>query len=147
MDVERVFRGTRMQRGYGLGGFFSAMFRRAIPLLKSGGKYLFKKAAKTGISSIRDIASGMEPRTAVKRRIADVSDEMLDDVKRKIRRKMTGGGRRKKNHLKKKKKKKKGGKKKKKGDKKKPRQKKRIMKRAKKRGKICGRRIKDIFDM
>ena len=93
MEVERVFRGSRMQRGYGLGGFFASMFRRAIPLLKSGGKYILKKAARTGMNSMRDIANGIEPRTAVKRRIAEVSDEMLDDVKRKIRQKLTGGGR------------------------------------------------------
>src|SRR5678816_3435191 len=92
MERERVFRGSRMQRGYGLGGFFASLFRRAIPLFKSGGKYLAKKAARTGINTIQDIMGGVDPRSAVKRRIADVSDEMLDDVKRKIRRKMTRGG-------------------------------------------------------
>src|SRR5678816_1160679 len=92
MERERVFRGSRMQRGYGLGGFFASLFRRAIPLFKSGGKYLAKKAARTGIDTFQDIMVGVDPRTAVKRRLADASDEMLDDVKRKIRRKMTGQG-------------------------------------------------------
>lgn len=92
MENERVFIGPRMQRGYGLGGFFASLFRRALPVFKSGGEYLARKAAKTGINTIKDIASGVNPRVAVKRRIADVSDEMLDDVKRKIRRKMTGRG-------------------------------------------------------
>src|SRR5678816_29151 len=92
MERERVFRGSRMQRGYGLGGFFASLFRRAIPLFKSGGKYLAKKAAKTGIDTFQDIMGGVDPRAAVKRRLADTSDEMLDDVKRKIRRKMTGQG-------------------------------------------------------
>lgn len=114
-----------MQRGYGLGGLFSSLFRRAIPLFKSGGKYLAKKAVKTGLNTIHDISSGAQPRTAVKRRLADISDEMLDDVKRKIRRKMTGGG---------------GLRKKRKTKKKKKR-----VNKKKKRGKGGKRKIKDIF--
>src|SRR5678816_4632801 len=66
MERERVFRGSRMQRGYGLGGFFASLFRRAIPLFKSGGKYIAKKAARTGINTIQDIMGGVDPRSAVK---------------------------------------------------------------------------------
>lgn len=93
MDGERVFRGARIQRGYGLGSFFASMFRRAIPLFKSGGKYLVKKAAKTSINTLQDVMGGTDPKVALKRRLADTSDEMLNDMKRKIRRKMTGAGR------------------------------------------------------
>ena len=93
MDEERVFRGTKMQRGYGLGGFFAKLWRSARPLLRKGGEYIGKKAIRTGLHTIQDIAAGNNPRTALKRRVADVSDEMLDDVKRKIRRKMSGQGR------------------------------------------------------
>lgn len=93
MDEERVFRGSKMQRGYGLGGFFAKLWRSARPLLRRGGEYIGKKAIRTGLHTIQDIAAGNNPRTALKRRIADVSDEMLDDVKRKIRRKMSGQGR------------------------------------------------------
>ena len=84
------------------------------------------------MNSVRDIASGMEPRTAVKRRLADVSDEMLDDVKRKIRRKMTGGG---------------DGKRRKKKIEKVCKKRNGITKKKKESGKICRRKIKDIFSM
>ena len=92
MERERVFRGTRKQRGYGLGFFFAKLMRGALPIFKSSGKYLAKKVTKTGVNTLRDVIGGVNPRVAIKRRIADVSDEMLDDVKRKIRRKMTGSG-------------------------------------------------------
>ena len=99
MDGERVFRGYKMQRGYGLGGFFAKLMRGALPLLKTGSKYVGEKMLKTGVSTLRDAMEGVNPRTALKRRIADVSDEMLDDVKRKIRRKMSGNGIRKKKKI------------------------------------------------
>ena len=92
MDRERIFVGPRMQRGYGVGGFFASLFRRALPLFKSGGRYLAKKAVKTGLNTLQDVARGENPRMALKRNISNVSDELLDDVKRKIRRKMTGQG-------------------------------------------------------
>lgn len=142
MEGERVFRGMRMQRGYGLGGFFASMFRRALPLFKSGGKYLARKATQTGLSTLRDIANGVSPRTAVKRRIADVSDEMLDDVKRKIRRKMTGGGHRRKRRRTQKRKKKVN-----RVSIKRKRIHKKKEKRQNNKKKVCKRKIKDIFEM
>src|SRR5678816_3152271 len=91
--MERVFIGSRSQRGYGLGGFFTKLLRSPIPVFRRGGEYLGKKAIRTGLHTMQDIATGANPRASLKRRIAEVSDEMLDDVKRKIRRKMTGQGR------------------------------------------------------
>ena len=89
---KHIFRGARFQRGYGLGGFFSKLLRSALPILRSGGRYLTQKALKTGMHTLQDISMGHEPRSALKRRLADTSDELLDHVKSKIRRKMTGGG-------------------------------------------------------
>src|SRR5678816_4282506 len=90
MYNDMVFVGTKLQRGYGLGGFFSKLWRSAMPLFRRGGEYIGKKAIRTGMHTLQDIAAGANPRESLKRRITDVSDEMLDDVKRKIRRKMTG---------------------------------------------------------
>src|SRR5678815_4354671 len=92
MYGDRVFIGSKIQRGYGLGVFFAKLWRSALPLFRRGGEYIGEKAIKTGMHTIQDIMAGDNPRTSIKRRIADVSDEMLDDVKRKIRRKMTGQG-------------------------------------------------------
>ena len=63
-----VFRGSRMQRGYGLGSILSGMFRTAIPFLKSGAKALGKQALKTGVSIGQDVLSGQNLKTAARRR-------------------------------------------------------------------------------
>ena len=53
-----VFRGTRTQRGYGLGSMLKGMLRSAIPFLKEGGKVLGKKALQTGIYVARHVLNG-----------------------------------------------------------------------------------------
>lgn len=88
MRGNRVFVGRRVQRGYGLANYFASLFRRALPLFKSGSQYLAKKAIKTGINTIQDISMGANPKQALKRRLTETSDELLDTVKAKIRRKM-----------------------------------------------------------
>jgi len=59
-----VFRGSRMQRGYGLGSVLSGMFRTAIPFLKSGVKALGKEALRTGVNIGQDVLSGQNFKTA-----------------------------------------------------------------------------------
>lgn len=88
MNGNRVFVGRRMQRGYGLASFFASLYRRALPLIKSGSQYLAKKAVKTGINTLQDISMGANPRQALKRRLTESSEELLDTVKAKLRRKM-----------------------------------------------------------
>ena len=138
-----IFRGSRTQRGYGLGGFFTSLMRRAIPLFKSGGRYLTGKAARTGLRTFQDVMAGAEPRMALKRRLAETSDEMFDDIKRKIRRKMTGEGIRRGGMRRKTKRLTKSQRvgKKRKNNKSKKR------KTSKPKKKACNRKIKDIFEM
>ena len=35
-----VFKGTRMQRGYGLGGMLKGLFKSAMPIFQQGGKLI-----------------------------------------------------------------------------------------------------------
>ena len=35
-----VFRGARMQRGYGLGGMLKCLFKSAMPIFQQGGKLI-----------------------------------------------------------------------------------------------------------
>ena len=65
MERERVFRGTRIQRGYGLGGFFAKLMRGALPIFKSSGKYLAKKVTKTGVNTLHYVVGGVDPREAL----------------------------------------------------------------------------------
>src|SRR5678815_5888724 len=74
MDEERVFRGSKMQRGYGLGGFFAKLWRSARPLLRRGGEYIGKKAIRTGLHTIQDIAAGNNPRAALKLSLIHISE-------------------------------------------------------------------------
>ena len=63
-----VFRGSRMQRGYGLGSILSGVFRTAIPFLKRGAKALGKEALRTGVNIGQDVLSGQNLRTAARQR-------------------------------------------------------------------------------
>ena len=53
-----VFHGGQIQRGYGLGSFFSSLARRALPFLKQGAKALGRAALKTGINVAQDVLAG-----------------------------------------------------------------------------------------
>src|SRR5678816_290290 len=92
MQVDKYFVGSRLQRGYGVSGFFARLLRGAMPLLKRSGTYIGEKAVKAGIETLHDIASGEDAKLSLKRRLADASDAMLNDVKRKIRKKNDRSG-------------------------------------------------------
>ena len=52
------YRGTVLQRGYGIGGFFAKLFRSALPFLISGAKTVGKEALRTGTMVASDVLSG-----------------------------------------------------------------------------------------
>ena len=84
-------------KGHGLGSIFAGLFRRAMPLMKEGGKYLAKQAIRAGTSTLHDILEGDAPKYALKRRVSEAKAKIMKDAKRKARevvaRKMRGGGR------------------------------------------------------
>ena len=49
------YRGTPYQRGAGLGSFFRALFRMAVPLIKSAGKQVGKHALSAGANVMADL--------------------------------------------------------------------------------------------
>ena len=53
-----VFRGARMQRGYGLGGMLKGLFKSAVPLLKQGGKVIGKNALQSGLNIAQNVMKG-----------------------------------------------------------------------------------------
>ena len=61
----RVYAGRRRQRGYGLGGLFSSLFRSAAPLLKQGLKTVGKQALRTGASVLGDVLEGRQLKESV----------------------------------------------------------------------------------
>jgi hypothetical protein len=89
MERERDSRVSRIHTGYGIGRFFGKLMRNALLLFQTCGKFIVEKTANIGMKTIHHIASGVSPRHALQQSILDVSDEILDDVKREIRRKVT----------------------------------------------------------
>ena len=73
-----VFRGSRMQRGYGIGSLLSGMFRAAVPLLRKGARALGKQALRTGIDVGRDVLRGQNIRDSAKRRVVQGTKKMVN---------------------------------------------------------------------
>lgn len=83
------FTGTRNQLGYhqggrGLGSIFKSLSRIAIPLLKSAGLYLGKKALSTGTNIFRDVMVGHDPKKAAKDRLKETGSNILSDALNKL---------------------------------------------------------------
>lgn len=92
------YRGTVLQRGYGIGGFFAKLFRRAIPLFMSGAKTIGKEALRTGTMVAGDVLAGENFKSALKTRAKETgkklarkavqkADEMIGHGKLKRKRK------------------------------------------------------------
>lgn len=84
-----VFRGARMQRGYGLGSMLKGMLRSAVPFLKEGGKLIGKKALKTGMHVARDVLNGENVKRAttvnLKRLARDLQPEVMKSKNKRRR--------------------------------------------------------------
>lgn len=83
-----VFKGATVQRGHGIGGFFSNLFKGAMPLLKSGLKTVGKELLSAGADIARDALQGEDVGAAAKRRMLVSGDNLLA----KFSDKMKGNG-------------------------------------------------------
>lgn len=98
-----VHRGDRFQRGRGLGGFFTGLFRTLKPLFSMGlsasKKILTSDAAKSLGRTALDIGKDSVKKVAVDvltgKNIKESLDKELDDAKQKIAQKIRGSGQRK----------------------------------------------------
>lgn len=73
-----VFQGTRIQRGYGLGGFFASMFRSAMPMIKEGAKAAGKSLLRTGLDIVQDALAGESIKAAAKQRFSQTGRELAN---------------------------------------------------------------------
>lgn len=53
-----VYRGGRRQRGYGIGGVFSSLFRKILPFLEKGAVTVGKHALSTASNVLDDVEHG-----------------------------------------------------------------------------------------
>ncbi len=61
------YKGTPYQRGAGLGSFFKALFRMAIPVIRSAGKQVGKHALTAGANIMTDLVKGQPVLDSVKK--------------------------------------------------------------------------------
>ena len=78
------FRGLRVQRGGGLGGFFSSLIRGAVPLIKAGLGIAAPHAIKMGRNVVGDVLSGQHLGRAVKSRGLATGKAVGLDVFKKV---------------------------------------------------------------
>lgn len=98
-----VHRGDRFQRGRGIGGFFSGLFRTLKPLFSMGftasKKILTSDAAKSLGRTALDIGKDSLKKVAVDvltgKNVKESLDKELDEAKQKIAEKIRGSGQRK----------------------------------------------------
>lgn len=63
-----MFRGGRLQRGYGLGGIFGSLLRSIMPIAKSVGRVVGRQALKTGAAVASDVLHGGDVGQALRNR-------------------------------------------------------------------------------
>ena len=82
-----VFRGARMQRGYGLGGMLKGLFKSAMPIFKQGGKLIGKRALQSGINIAQNVMKGNrlgDASTAELKRITNQIKPPIRSKKKKV---------------------------------------------------------------
>lgn len=86
--IGNVYQGTRIQRGYGLGGFFASMFRSALPMLKQGAKAAGKALFKTGLDVATDALSGANIKQSARERFRQtghlLANRAVDHLKSQV---------------------------------------------------------------
>ena len=85
-----VFRGATVQRGHGIGGFFSNLLKGALPMIKSGAKTLGKELLKTGMEISGDLIGGKSFNDSAKERFSNSGQQMVKQISS-----MLGNGKRK----------------------------------------------------
>jgi len=75
-----VYRGAYHQRGHGLGSILSSLFQSVFPLFKKVAPVVGSQLLKTGINTLHDMNTGMEPRAALKRRLKESGKNTLHQL-------------------------------------------------------------------
>ena len=90
-----VFRGATRQRGYGLGGIFSNLFRRIAPVLKNVAKTAGKQLVKTGANFVTDVIDGKTLKKAALSNLSSGGQQLVSSLSSKLSIKKRGGVKRK----------------------------------------------------
>lgn len=90
-----VFSGATRQRGYGLGGVFTRLFRSFAPTLKSVAKSAGKQLLKTGANFASDLIDGKKLSEAAVSNLSTGGKNLIKTIASDISRGVKGGVKRK----------------------------------------------------
>jgi hypothetical protein len=74
------FRGSQYQRGGGLGSFFRSIFRAILPVAKTAGKAIGKKALKAGADIASDLVAGRNFKDSLENHGRRATSELLKNA-------------------------------------------------------------------
>lgn len=91
--VEHVFVGAPYQRGRGIGSFLAGLFRKALPLIKSGARAVGKEAFKAGMNVFDDVNSrDISFKEALRNRALESGYNLKRKAEEKMENLMKGSG-------------------------------------------------------
>lgn len=91
--IDHVFVGSPYQRGHGIGSFLAGLFRRALPLIKSGARSIGKEVLRAGVNIMDDVTTHHVPfKQAFRDRARETSGTLKRKAEDKIDRLMQGSG-------------------------------------------------------
>lgn len=64
-----IFKGSKHQVGYGLGGISSSLFKAAMPMVKAGAKSLGKTALNAGLNMAKDMLDGNNVKQSLRKNV------------------------------------------------------------------------------
>ena len=93
-----VFKGDIHQEGYGIGGFLSGLFRKALPvvapMLKKGAEALARTAIKTGSNILSDVVTNRRGfKDSLKARLGETFESNPPSPKKRARPQTVSGSR------------------------------------------------------
>jgi hypothetical protein len=89
-----VFKGNKYQRGRGFGNFFSGLFRRITPFLKTVGLDIGRQLLSTGTHLLDDAVQGRNMKEAASQRFRDTGKTLVSNSMKTAREQMGLGKRR-----------------------------------------------------
>lgn len=78
-NFSEYYQGQAYQKGYGIGGILSSLFKSALPIIKSGAKSLGKNALNAGLGLAVDAIQGQDMKTAAKNRLREAGMNTIQE--------------------------------------------------------------------
>ena len=79
------FIGVPYQRGAGLGSVFRSLFRAILPIAKTAGRAVGKRALKAGAEIASDLVSGRDLKSTLKERSSTATADLLNQAAAKMK--------------------------------------------------------------